>query len=462
MLRGAAPLVPMLPDAAPATPGRLPVVRLQLLGTGSADGWPNPWCRCASCEWARGAGELRGQTGVLVDEVLLLDCGPDVPRAAARFGISLAGVRLILLGHAHPDHCTPDALMCRAWSTQAGQPLEILAPPAAVAAFGAAADPTAPLTFTTVRAGDELVREGYRIRVHPARHAGPEIGPAVLYDLTGPGGERLLYAVDTAPLPDADLSGDASRPYDVVLLEETYGVGAGDGDHHDLKSFGATVAALRRCGAVTTRTRVLAVHRGHGNPPGPELHRRLNAMGAQALPDGSVLQVGERTPEPTLTRPRARRVLITGGARSGKSEEAERRLAGAAEVVYVATAEEYPEDPEWSARLAAHRARRPAHWITVETGILAPLLRAAGPPLLIDCLGLWLARGSEDSDALVAAWRECQREVVLVTNEVGSGIVPATVSGREFRDALGRLNARLAAESDEVWQCVTGVACRLR
>jgi adenosylcobinamide kinase/adenosylcobinamide-phosphate guanylyltransferase len=81
---------------------------------------------------------------------------------------------------------------------------------------------------------------------------------------------------------------------------------------------------------------------------------------------------------------------------------------------------------------------------------------------LIDCLGLWLARGSEDSDALVAAWRECQREVVLVTNEVGSGIVPATVSGREFRDALGRLNARLAAESDEVWQCVTGVACRLR
>jgi adenosylcobinamide kinase/adenosylcobinamide-phosphate guanylyltransferase len=62
----------------------------------------------------------------------------------------------------------------------------------------------------------------------------------------------------------------------------------------------------------------------------------------------------------------------------------------------------------------------------------------------------------------VTAWRECQREVVLVTNEVGSGVVPATASGRAFRDDLGRLNARIAAEADEVWQCVAGVACRLK
>jgi adenosylcobinamide kinase/adenosylcobinamide-phosphate guanylyltransferase len=155
-------------------------------------------------------------------------------------------------------------------------------------------------------------------------------------------------------------------------------------------------------------------------------------------------------------------VLITGGARSGKSQEAERRLAATPEVIYVATAEEYPGDEEWSARLAAHRARRPAHWSTVETGILAPLLREPGPPLLIDCLGLWLVRGSEDPDELVEAWRQCQREVVLVTNEVGSGVVPATESGRTFRDGLGRINARLAAEADEVWHCVAGVACRLK
>ena len=203
----------------------------------------------------------------------------------------------------------------------------------------------------------------------------------------------------------------------------------------------------------------MAVHLGHGNPAGDELHRRLALVGAVALPDGAVLHSGG---DPALPRPAPRRVLVTGGARSGKSQEAERRLAGAPEVIYVATAEEYPGDDEWSARLAAHRARRPAHWSTVETAVLAPLLRQAGPPLLIDCLGLWLARESEDPDALVEAWQSCQREVVLVTNEVGSGIVPATASGRVFRDGLGRLNARLAAGADEVWHCVAGVACRLK
>jgi adenosylcobinamide kinase / adenosylcobinamide-phosphate guanylyltransferase len=445
-------------------------VKLQLLGTGSSDGWPNPWCRCASCNWARETGELRTQTGLLIDETLLLDCGPDVPRAASRLGITLAGVRLLLIGHAHPDHCGPQALMWRGWSSEAGQPLEVIAPPAAVAAcqeWVDPSDPMQPIRFTPVSAGDDLVREGYRIRVHAARHGGPEVGPAVLFDITGPQGDRMLYAVDTGPFGDRELPGDAAHPYDVLLLEETFGdtvpAGVAVGDHHGLDTFAATVSAFRRKGALTGRSRVVAVHLGHGNPPGNELHRRLAMAGATALPDGAVLA----GPEPAAVPAgdgirRARRVLITGGARSGKSAEAERRLAAEPEVIYVATAEEYPGDQEWSARLAAHRARRPAHWSTVETGVLAPLLRAAGPPLIIDCLGLWLARESEDPDALVMAWRECQREVVLVTNEVGSGVVPATASGRAFRDNLGRLNARIAAEADEVWQCVAGVACRLK
>ncbi len=436
-------------------------MKLQLLGTGSSDGWPNPWCECASCTWARDAGESRGQTGVLIDDAVLLDCGPDVPRAAARYGVSLAGVRVVLIGHSHPDHCGPQAFMWRGWSSRAAVPLEVIAPPAAVADCAAWVDPAGSVTFTPVRAGDELVREGYRIRVHAARHAGPEVGPAVLFDVTGPDGDRLLYAVDTAPLPSGQLPGDAAHPYDILLLEETHGDARREGDHHDLESFAQTVSDLRRRGALTEASQVVAVHLGHGNPPGPELMRRLALMGAIAPHDGEILRTRSgATASRRLTAPR--RVLITGGARSGKSHEAERRLAGAPEVIYVATAQEYPGDDEWSARLAAHRARRPAHWNTVETGVLAPLLRAAGPPLIIDCLGLWLARGSEAPEALIAAWRDCQREVVLVTNEVGSGVVPATESGRAFRDELGRLNANLAALSDEVWQCVAGVACRLR
>jgi adenosylcobinamide kinase / adenosylcobinamide-phosphate guanylyltransferase len=437
-------------------------VKLQLLGTGSSDGWPNPWCSCASCTAARSSGELRAQTGVLVDDRLLLDCGPDVPRAAARHGIDLGAVELLLIGHAHPDHCGPQALMWRGWSSRSDRPLEVVGPPAVVEMCRPWADPAGPISFTTVRPGDEVIRAGYRIRAHAARHGGPEIGPAVLFDVTGPEGTRLLYAVDTAPLPADALPGDPDRPYDVLLLEETFGDGSTRiGEHHGLDDFASTVSALRRTGALTDRSHVVAVHLGHGNPPGAELHRRLALLGAKALPDGAVLQAGGDGVPRQQERP-PRRVLITGGARSGKSQEAERRLAGAPEVIYVATAEQYPGDAEWSGRLAAHRARRPAHWSTVETAVLAPLLREPGPPLLIDCLGLWLARGSEDPDALVAAWRACQREVVLVTNEVGSGVVPATESGRVFRDGLGRLNARIATESDEVWNCIAGVACRLK
>jgi adenosylcobinamide kinase/adenosylcobinamide-phosphate guanylyltransferase len=405
---------------------------------------------------------VRQQTSVLVDDTLLIDCGPEAPRGAARLGTTLAGVRMLLFSHAHPDHCGPQALMWRGWSSQSGEPLEVIAPPAAIAACRKWAGPQAPITFTEIRAGAEIVREGYVIRAHAARHGGPEVGPAVLFDLAGPDGARLLYAADTAPLPEPELPGDPAHPYDVVLLEETFGDASGRqavGDHHGLDTFAATIAALRRRAVVTDHSRVVAIHLGHGNPPGAELHRRLRHIGAVALPDGAVIETGEKL---TTTRPQPSRVLITGGARSGKSQEAERRLAAAPEVIYVATAEEYPGDAEWSARLEAHRARRPAHWTTVETAQLAPLLRAAGPPLLIDCLGLWMTRGCEDHDTLVTAWRDCQREVVLVTNEVGSGVVPMTASGREFRDALGRLNARIAAESDEVWQCVAGVACRLK
>jgi adenosylcobinamide kinase/adenosylcobinamide-phosphate guanylyltransferase len=99
--------------------------------------------------------------------------------------------------------------------------------------------------------------------------------------------------------------------------------------------------------------------------------------------------------------------------------------------------------------------------------------------VLIDCLATWLARtmddcglwsGDPDADArlteridvLVAAWRKAKRPVVAVSNEVGCGIVPATSSGRRFRDELGWLNSRIADASDEVWMCTAGIPVRLR
>ncbi|HMA46510.1 MAG TPA: MBL fold metallo-hydrolase, partial [Frankiaceae bacterium] len=270
-------------------------MKVQLLGTGSADGWPNPWCGCASCTWARGAGQARTHTAALVDDVLLLDCGPDVPKTAARLGVSLAGVRHLLLGHAHPDHTGPEALMWRGWSTVRARPLDVVGPPAALAACRHWVGPDDPVRFVEVQAGDRLPVGRYQVRVLPAAHGDATVGPAVLYDLMGPDG-RLLYATDTAPPPAAALDAAAGAGYDVVLLEETHGDRGGPGDHLDLASFAATCAELRRRGAVTERTRVVAVHLGHGNPPGPELARRLGLLGAELLAEGDVVGAGPPPP----------------------------------------------------------------------------------------------------------------------------------------------------------------------
>jgi adenosylcobinamide kinase / adenosylcobinamide-phosphate guanylyltransferase len=175
-----------------------------------------------------------------------------------------------------------------------------------------------------------------------------------------------------------------------------------------------------------------------------------------------------------------RRVLVLGGARSGKSRYAEELLRGRPEVDYVACGRPADgSDPEWDARVALHRERRPASWRTLETVDLPAVLPSPGPPLLLDCLSTWLARAMDDCgvwtdepdadvrlaasvDAVVEAWTGAVRPVVAVSNEVGSGIVPATPSGRRYRDELGILNARIAAASDRVWLMTAGLPQRLR
>jgi adenosylcobinamide kinase / adenosylcobinamide-phosphate guanylyltransferase len=189
---------------------------------------------------------------------------------------------------------------------------------------------------------------------------------------------------------------------------------------------------------------------------------------------------------------RGYRVLVLGGARSGKSVTAERLLAGRDRVDYVATgAVPDASDPEWAARVAIHQERRPPHWATHETrdleGVLAVPDRPArdlpprrlATPVLVDCLSTWLAGVMDECglwsaapgadkalaarvDGLLDAWGATRRIVVAVSNEVGSGVVPATASGARYRDELGLLNTRVAAQCQQVWLCTAGIPRRLR
>lgn len=168
------------------------------------------------------------------------------------------------------------------------------------------------------------------------------------------------------------------------------------------------------------------------------------------------------------------KVLITGGVRSGKSRHAEALLSGAPSVTYVAPGPSAAEDPDpdWVARIATHQSRRPATWTTVETRDLVAALRLDGP-VLIDCLGTWLAAVLDERelweapsvdvsatvDALlddVVAALAGRDDVLLVTNEVGLGVVPSHRSGRLFRDLLGTVNQRVATACDEVHLVIAG------
>lgn len=162
--------------------------------------------------------------------------------------------------------------------------------------------------------------------------------------------------------------------------------------------------------------------------------------------------------------------LFTGGARSGKSRLAEARLSALPGApVYIATAE--PRDGEMAARIARHRESRP-DWPTLEAPLdLCAALRGSDGqgPRLVDCLTLWLSNLMEagrDWQAETAALADCLRAqvspVVLVTNEVGSGLVPMAALARQFCDAQGWLNQRIGDLADEVTLVVAGQPLKIK
>ncbi|WP_407335873.1 nicotinate-nucleotide--dimethylbenzimidazole phosphoribosyltransferase [Dietzia kunjamensis] len=166
------------------------------------------------------------------------------------------------------------------------------------------------------------------------------------------------------------------------------------------------------------------------------------------------------------------RLLVLGGIRSGKSAHAESVAAATDDdVVYVATARRDPGDDEMAARIETHRERRPTRWVTEETeDIVRVLADHPTSTVLVDDLGGWLTRRMDatlgwtdggaavaaDLDALVTAVAEHSGTLVLVSPEVGLGVVPDTLSGRVFADVIGSLNRRLAGVCDSAVLVVAG------
>ena len=168
-----------------------------------------------------------------------------------------------------------------------------------------------------------------------------------------------------------------------------------------------------------------------------------------------------------------RLIFITGGVRSGKSLLAERLAVQLGmRVLYLATAE--PGDAEMAERIQRHRERRPRHWRTVEAPLeVAPALRSAyreADVVLLDCLSLWVSNllldrvpgeaamtAVEDAiEEFLCCYQEGTATLVVVSNEVGSGVVPVAALGRLYRDLLGVANLTIAATADHVYYCVAG------
>lgn len=448
-----------------------------LLGTGGADGVPQPFCHCPGCTHARGHGEVRSHSGALINGRLLIDSPPGIGAAAARAKVDLSAVDTIAVTHAHHDHWDPALLLHHAWQFPS-RPVRLIAPPTVLAQAAPWLPPGRGDQLLEAQTGVPIDVGGLTLRPIPSTHGRASedsvAAEAVLYDIDD-GQHRVLYAADTGVPDQSMLDAVRGRQFHLVLLELTFGAeGPTTPGHLDHTTFPLTLHALRENGALGDHTDVVAIHIGHHNPPTPQLAATLTAWGARCVPDGTRLRPGDHQP--------ARLTLVTGGARSGKSAYAERQAAASgAPVTYLATGWTESDDEGWNARIAAHRARRPADWTTVETANLVQALRSvpARSTVVVDCVATWLTRVIDDSqswqephraaEAVTAATSDLTEallstaatEVFVVTNEVGSGVVPATPAGGLFRDLLGRTNTTLAAAADDVVLLVAGRALHL-
>lgn len=262
-----------------------------LLGTGAADGWPSAWCPKPCCTDLIASSDLRTPTSALIDRRLLIDPGPESPRQAARWNISLAGVTDVLVSHAHHDHLDASFLLHRSWTND--RPLRVVGPKPVIDECRRWLQPgQTTVQLVELTAGKDVTLGPYRIRALPANHEA--LGEALLYAIAGPDG-TVLWATDTGPWARGAKEMLAGTHLDLVLLEETYGERGDlveDQHHHSLATFGQALADLRAWGNADGDTDCVAIHLSHHNPPPELLYVKLRDLAARAVPDGTPILVG--------------------------------------------------------------------------------------------------------------------------------------------------------------------------
>ena len=276
-------------------------MKIQFLGTAAAEGVPAPFCTCDTCDRARriGTRDVRMRTALLVNDDLLLDCGPDIVAATQRLGISLSRLTSLLVGHAHEDHWYPANVLFRHpgfCPTPLGT-LHVYGPGPVTRSLRTTGRwgsliAGSRITVNTVRAGQRWRSGQYQITALPARHAGTEA--ALLYSVSD-GTRKLLYAMDTGPLLERAWRIIAREaPFDAVVMDETMG-GAQYGEHQSMESFLADQLRFSREGWLAEGAWFVACHFSHqSNPPHGQLVEHFAPHRVLVAYDGLRLDLDNR------------------------------------------------------------------------------------------------------------------------------------------------------------------------
>jgi phosphoribosyl 1,2-cyclic phosphate phosphodiesterase len=266
-------------------------MQIFFLGTAAAEGFPGIFCRCEVCRQARlqGGRDQRFRSMLLVNDDLLIDCGPDLQAAALKFNRSLWSVTTCLVTHAHSDHFYLGNFGMRADAFTGKMP------PPSMRLFGSQdvsaglavdfADLSAlHLDFQRVRAFDTWQSGAYTITAYHALHAMGSL-EALFYSVDD-GKHALLYATDTGLFPEDTRQALLGRSFDAIVLEETMGTGNYEG-HLGFETFPEQVRWLRDARLLRPGGRILATHFSHsGNPLHEELVERFTPLGVEIAYDG--------------------------------------------------------------------------------------------------------------------------------------------------------------------------------